>query len=85
MGAVERAVLRPSREAKGSVGFWLFLGQLVTTFGIALSNFLLFFTLIWAAVRRRRLFFAAGDEAETGVRRPSTHQEKRQIRQRNQG
>lgn len=62
MGAIERAVLRPCREAKGNTGFWLFLGQLVTTFGIALSNFLLFFTLVWAAVRRRRLFFAAGDE-----------------------
>ena len=62
MGAIERVVLRPCREAKGNAGFWLFLGQLVTTFGIALSNFLLFFTLVWAAVRRRRLFFAAGDE-----------------------
>ncbi len=62
MEAIDLAVLRPCREAKGSVGFWLFLGQLVTTFGIALSNFLLFFTLVWAAVRRRRLFFAADDE-----------------------
>ncbi len=62
MEAIDLAVLRPCREAKGSVGFWLFLGQLVTTFGIALSNCLLFFTLVWAAVRRRRLFFAADDE-----------------------
>ncbi len=69
MGAIERAVLRPCREARGNAGFWLFLGQLVTTFGIALSNFLLFFTLVWAAVRRRRLHFATGDEERRRRRR----------------
>ncbi len=69
MGAIERAVLRPCREAKGNAGFWLFLGQLVTTFGIALSNFLLVFTLIWSAFRRRRLFRAAGDEERRRRRR----------------
>lgn len=62
MEAIELALLRPCREANGSAGFWLFLGQIVTTFGIALSNVLLFFTLVWAAVRRRRLFLAASDE-----------------------
>ncbi len=62
MGAIERALIRPCREAEGDAGFWLFVSHLVTTFGIALSNFLLFFTLIRAAVRRRRLHFAAGDE-----------------------
>ena len=69
MAAIERAVLRPCREAKGSVGFWLFLGQLVTTFGIALSNFLLFFTLVWSAIRRRRLAWAADDEDRRRRRR----------------
>ena len=62
MRAIERALIRPCREAQGSAGFWLFVSHLVTTFGIALSNFLLFFTLIWAAIRRRRLHFAATDE-----------------------
>ncbi len=61
MGAIERALIRPCREAEGGAGFWLFVSHLVTTFGIALSNFLLFFTLIWAAVRRKRLHFASGD------------------------
>ena len=69
MEAIERALLRPCREAKGSAGFWLFLSQLVTTFGIALSNFLLFFTLVWTAVRRKRLFFAASDEDRRRRRR----------------
>ena len=68
-GAIERAVLRPCREARGNPGFWLFLGQLVTTFGIALSNILLVFTLIWSAFRRRRLFFATGDEERRRRRR----------------
>lgn len=67
--AIERALIRPSRKAEGSAGFWLFVSHLVTTFGIALSNFLLFFTLIWAAVRRRRLHFAAGDEDRRRRRR----------------
>lgn len=67
--AIERAVLRPCRAAKGSAGFWLFLGQLVTTFGIALSNFLLFFTLVWTAIRRRRLAWAADDEDRRRRRR----------------
>ena len=62
MAAIRRALIRPCREAEGSAGFWLFVSHLVTTFGIALSNFLLFFTLIWAAVRRKRLHFASGDE-----------------------
>ncbi len=61
-GAIERALIRPCREAGGSTGFWLFVSHLVTTFGIALSNFLLFFTLIWAAIRRQRLHFGSGDE-----------------------
>ena len=61
MRVIERALIRPCREAKGGAGFWLFVSHLVTTFGIALSNFLLFFTLIWAAVRRKRLHFASGD------------------------
>lgn len=60
--AIERVLIRPCREADCSAGFWLFVSHLVTTFGIALSNFLLFFTLIWAAVRRKRLHFADGDE-----------------------
>jgi len=59
---IERAVIRPCREANGHGGYWLFLGQLVTTFGIALSNFLLFFTLVWSFVRRRRLHLAADDD-----------------------
>ena len=62
MRAVTRTLIRPCREARGSAGFWLFVSHLVTTFGIALSNFLLFFTLIWAAIRRRRLHFGSGDE-----------------------
>ncbi len=60
--AIAGALIRPCREADGNPGFWLFVSHLVTTFGIALSNFLLFFTLIWGAVRRRRLHFASGDE-----------------------
>lgn len=60
--AIEHTLIRPCREAEGGAGFWLFVSHLVTTFGIALSNFLLFFTLIRAAVRRKRLHFASDDE-----------------------
>ena len=67
--AIYRAVLARRREAKGTPGFWLFAGQLITTFGIALSNILLFFTLIWSAVRRRQLFFAVDDEDRRRRRR----------------
>ena len=54
MAGIWRGLIRPGREAGGGAGFWLFVGHLVTTFGIALSNFLLFFTLIWTGVRWRR-------------------------------
>ncbi len=67
--AIERALIRPCREAEGNVGFWLFVSHLAATFGIALSNFLLFFTLIWAAIRRRRLHFGADDEDRRRRRR----------------
>ncbi len=50
--AIERALIRPGREARGGAGFWLFLGHLVTTFGIALSNALLLFVAIAAVARR---------------------------------
>ena len=69
MRAIQRVLIRPCRQAEGSAGFWLFTSHLATTFGIALSNFLLFFTLIWAAVRRRRLHFATGDEERRRRRR----------------
>ncbi len=69
MRAIERAIVRPGRAAGGNAGFWLFVSHLVTTFGIALSNFLLFFTLIWAAIRRRRLHFATAEEDRRRRRR----------------
>ncbi len=67
--AIERSLIRPGRDAGGDAGFWLFAGHLVTTFGIALSNILLFFTVIRAAVRRRQLHLAADDHERWRRRR----------------
>ncbi len=62
MTGIQRAIVAPCRSARGSPGYWLFLAHLATTFGLALSNALLFVTLVWSAMRRRGLHFAVDDD-----------------------